>query len=120
MDPDTLAAACSILAREWGSYGYAVRGITTGYRDGALHVTAADGSRFILAVDRYACHSVDADDDPTAPTGTGRSGARAAAAILRVRELHNEPNGPRACHFTGAERPAPAPMYEYAPEPSAT
>ena len=95
MDPDTLAAACHILADEWGSYGYRVDSIEpTGYGAGALSVRHFDGSRFVLAVDRRACHHTSAEHD-----GTTSDEARALIAAV---------NAAYAAHDRGASRPSPA------------
>jgi len=86
MDPDTLAAACHILADEWGAYGYRIDSIEpAGYHGaGVLSVVHTDGSRFALGVDRYACHHATEPHD-----GTAYDEARAmVSAALAAGELH--------------------------------
>jgi hypothetical protein len=86
MDPETLSAACHILANHWGGYGYRVESIEpAGYNGaGVLSVRHSDGSRFALGVDRYACHHAAETHD-----GTEYDEARAMiAAALAAGELH--------------------------------
>ena len=52
--PDQMAAAGSYVAREYGDCGYSFEQIESPTRRVSLfHVVAGDGSRFIVAADRY-------------------------------------------------------------------
>ena len=53
--PDALSAAVSHLVRDWGEYGYTIRGITN-VALGAVwlvHYGCSDGSRFGALVDKW-------------------------------------------------------------------
>ena len=53
-DPAAVAAAIGRLSEFWGSHGYRITGIDSPVMGGArLHVVAGDGSRFLVAVDRW-------------------------------------------------------------------
>lgn len=85
MNPDTLAAACHILADQWGSYGYRIEEARASATGGAVLLVAhSDGSRFALAVDRYACHHSHADHQGYEPSRT----IAVRAAELAARDAH--------------------------------
>jgi hypothetical protein len=74
ISPDQLASAASFIAREWGDYGYRIEGIESPTHAVSLfHVACSDGSRFIVAADRYGnCHDIQPGSD----------------AVAMVREMH--------------------------------
>jgi len=52
--PDQMCAAGSYIAREWGDYGYRIEAAGSPTHAVSLfHVAAADGSRFIVAADKW-------------------------------------------------------------------
>jgi hypothetical protein len=52
--PDQLSAAGSYIAHNWGDYGYRIELVESPtHRIALFHVCASDGSRFIVAGDRY-------------------------------------------------------------------
>lgn len=52
--PDQMSAAGSYISREWGDYGYSIEQIESPTpRVSLFHVVASDGSRFIVAADRW-------------------------------------------------------------------
>ena len=66
--PDQLSAAGSYISRTWGDYGYRIEKIESPtHRVSLFHVVCSDGSRFIVAADRYGnCHDVQPGSDPVA------------------------------------------------------
>jgi hypothetical protein len=52
--PDQMCAAGGYIADNWGDYGYRIEQVESATPRVALfHVCASDGSRFIVAGDRY-------------------------------------------------------------------
>lgn len=52
--PDQLASAGSFIAREWGDYGYRIEDIESPtHAVSIFHVRHLDGSRFIVAADKW-------------------------------------------------------------------
>ena len=72
--PDQMAAAGSYIARNWGDCGYRVeQAESPTHRVSLFHVVASDGSRFIVAADKWGnCHDVQPGSD----------------ALALVREMH--------------------------------
>ena len=51
---DQLASVAGYIAREWGDYGYTIEGIESPTHAVSLfHVRHSDGSRFIVAADKW-------------------------------------------------------------------
>ena len=63
--PDQLGSAGSYIAHEWGDYGYRFTGFETYGKVTAGFVSASDGSRFTVLVDRWS--NVDYVDTHSAP-----------------------------------------------------
>jgi hypothetical protein len=54
MTPDQMSAAASYIAREWGDYGYSIENVESPTHAVSLfHVRALDGSRFVVAADKW-------------------------------------------------------------------
>jgi hypothetical protein len=54
ISPDQLASAASFIASEWGDYGYRIEGIESPTHAVSLfHVRYLDGSRFVVAADKW-------------------------------------------------------------------
>lgn len=52
--PDAMQCVAGRLGREWGDYGYTIEGADSPIFGGArLFVRHSDGSRFMVAVDRW-------------------------------------------------------------------
>jgi hypothetical protein len=67
VEPDALMAAVGILNRDWGCYGYTVVGLDAPTFMGArVHVRHLDGSRFMVAVDRWGNRLTWAEGDSNA------------------------------------------------------
>ncbi len=69
--PDQMSSAGSYISREWGDYGYSIEKIESPtHRVSLFHVVASDGSRFIVATDRWGnsrhldSHGYAADKQP--------------------------------------------------------
>lgn len=80
--PDQLAAAGGYISRTWGDYGYRIEGIESAtYAVSLFHVCASDGSRFIVAADRWGnCRYTDSHGYETPE--------RTAALSALVTEMH--------------------------------
>lgn len=80
--PDQMSAAGSYISREWGDYGYSIEEIESPTHAVSLfHVVAGDGSRFIVAADRWGnCRYADSHG-PLAPV-------RDEAIRSMVTEMH--------------------------------
>jgi hypothetical protein len=80
--PDQMAAAGSYIARSWGDFGYSIEKIESPTnRVSLFHVVASDGSRFIVAADRYGnCRYADSHGY--------KAPAREAAVSAMVVEMH--------------------------------
>jgi hypothetical protein len=62
--PDQLSGIGAYIAREWGDYGYRIEAMESPTRAITVaHVVASDGSRFMVAGDRYGqCQQVSSID----------------------------------------------------------
>ena len=83
--PDQMSAAGSYISRTWGDYGYRIEAIESPtFRVSLFHVCASDGSRFIVACDRWGnCQHAESD-------GYGHAGTpeRNAALSALVTWMH--------------------------------
>lgn len=66
--PDQISSIGAYIAREWGDYGYRIENMESPTRAITVaHVVHSDGSRFMVAGDRYGqCQqvtSIDKDDE---------------------------------------------------------
>jgi hypothetical protein len=88
ISPGQLSAAGSYIAREWGDYGYQIEGIESPTVAVSLfHVRALDGSRFIVAADKWGNCRKAADSPGYA---TEELGAKLAAV---VKKMHTAADG---------------------------
>ncbi len=81
--PDQLASAGGHISRTWGDYGYRIEAVESPTHMVSLfHVCASDGSRFVVAVDKWgnAGGPVDSHGYETAE--------RTAALSALVSEMH--------------------------------
>jgi hypothetical protein len=62
--PDQMASAGSYISRQWGDHGYRIEQVESPTAAVSLfHVVASDGSRFIVAADKWGqCRDSDATD----------------------------------------------------------
>jgi hypothetical protein len=64
VDVDALASACRYVAREWGEEsGYRCEVVGSSARRVAIEVHASDGSRFLVAADRWGNVAHDTERD---------------------------------------------------------
>ena len=85
ISPDQLSAAGSYISHEWGDYGYRIEAIESPTHAVSLfHVCASDGSRFIVAADKWGNTGGPLDSQGY---GHAEPGQAAALADL-VAEMH--------------------------------
>lgn len=64
--PDSIRYALGLLAREWGSYGYAIEKLDGDWHVAVITVAHGDGSRFVIAANDYTGQWGYADGEDTA------------------------------------------------------
>ena len=88
ISPDQMSAAGSYIAHEWGDYGYRIEAIESPTHAVSLfHVCASDGSRFIVAADKWGNTG-----GPVESHGYDTPERTAALAAL-VKEMHAHATG---------------------------
>jgi hypothetical protein len=83
--PDQLAAVGGYIARQWGDYGYTIEGIESPTHAVSLfHVRYMDGSRFIVAADKWGNCQKAGDS----PGYVGQELEAELAGVVRVMHIH--------------------------------
>lgn len=83
MTPDQMSAAAGYIAREWGDYGYSIEDVESPTHAVSLfYVRALDGSRFVVAADKWGNTGGPVDSHGYA------SPERTAALDALVAEMH--------------------------------
>lgn len=89
--PDQLSAAGGYIARTWGDHGYTVEEITSpSWLVSLFHVRMTDGSRFVVACDRWGnCRDAGDSHGYAEP----ERDARLAAVVAEMTEAARLPDG---------------------------
>lgn len=83
ISPDQMSAAASYISREWGDYGYTIEDVESPTHAVSLfHVRYLDGSRFVVAADKWGNTGGPVDSHGYA------SPERTTALDALVREMH--------------------------------